>query len=86
MDIRIQQVLIAALLVLPSFVLAHVATILHFVLVKDLRAHMPEAPVFKGEMRNRILPVSHSRLEVVLAVDLVEPSHKLGVTDPGRAK
>ena len=85
--VSIRFIDVRAFLVLPSCVIAHVASFLLASLIKDFRVHMQKPPIFERQVRHWVLSVGDSGFEVpASAVDLVEPNCELGIPDPRRAK
>jgi hypothetical protein len=84
--VSVQQVLIAALLVLSTIIVAHMSPVLHMPFVEHLSVHVQEAPTLERQVRYRILSVSYSPLEMVSPVKLVEPNRELGIANSGRPK
>lgn len=84
--INIQQILVATIFILTRLIVADVATLLNWSLVKYFSVHMQETPVFLWQMRNWISSVGHSGLKMIFSVDLVEPNCKLRISNSWRTK
>lgn len=80
--IRVYLVFIAAVLVLSGRVIANNTSLAHFSLVENFSVHMQKAPIFEGKVRNWILSVGDSGLEVVMTEQVIEPGSKLGISNP----
>lgn len=80
-DIAVNFVFIAAVFILSSGVIADNVAFSIEAFVENFSVQMKETPIFKRQMRDWILSVGHSGLEMSLSVDIVEPNSKFRVSD-----
>ena len=71
--ISVQFVLIRTVFVLTTCIVAYHCSFFHHPPVKHLSIQVQKSPILQGQVGYWVLSVSHSRLKVVLPVDLVKP-------------
>lgn len=82
LDIDICLVVITAVFVLASHVIAHYVAIFYLAFVEDFRVDVKEAPIFKRKVRNWIAAMSDTSFEVPCpSVLLIEPNSELSVSN-----